>query len=127
MGMYMCIHVHVCGVCMACVCACACMCMCVHVYVCACICACVSVCVHLCDCVCVYMSVITLRAHARSGVKQWVLSASLSVCHQNFGLITTTKGLNVTQTMTIVKKQCMVYLKVAEAVLFARISSYLWP
>ena len=29
--------------------------------------------------------------------------------------------------MTIAKKQCMVYLKVAEAVLFARISSYLWP
>ena len=31
--------------------------------------------------------------HARSGVKQWVLSVSESVCHQNFGLITTTKGL----------------------------------
>ena len=68
-----------------------------------------------------YTHIITPRAHARSGVKQWVLSisvsvsvsvcqcvsvsvcqcvsvsvcqcVSVSVCHQNFGLITTTKGL----------------------------------
>ena len=49
-----------------------------------------------------HSTVVTPRAHARSGVKQWVLSVSVSVsqsvcqsvCHQNFGLITTTKGLN---------------------------------
>ena len=45
--------------------------------------------------------VVTPRAHARSGVKQWVLSVSqsvsVSVCHQNFGLITTTKGLNASK------------------------------
>ena len=29
--------------------------------------------------------------------KQWVLSVSVSVCHQNFGLITTTKGLNTSK------------------------------
>ena len=60
---------------------------------------------------------------------------SVSVCqcvsHQNFGLITTTKGLNASKRHSnndnSEKKQCMVYLKVAEAVLFARISSYLWP
>ena len=40
---------------------------------------------------------ITPRAHARSGVKQWVLSVSVSVSHQNFGLITTTKGLNTSK------------------------------
>ena len=52
-----------------------------------------------------HVHVITLRAHARSGVKQWVLSVSVcvsqsvsqSVCHQNFGLITTTKGLNTSK------------------------------
>ena len=41
--------------------------------------------------------IITPRAHARSGVKQWVLSVSQSVCHQKFGLITTTKGLNTSK------------------------------
>ena len=49
--------------------------------------------------------IITPRAHARSGVKQWVLSVSVSVSvsvcqcvsHQNFGLITTTKGLNASK------------------------------
>ena len=47
------------------------------------------------------MILITPRAHARSGVKQWVLSVSVSVSqsvyHQNFGLITTTKGLNTSK------------------------------
>ena len=47
------------------------------------------------------MILITPRAHARSGVKQWVLSVSVSVIqsvdHQNFGLITTTKGLNTSK------------------------------
>ena len=55
---------------------------------------------------------------------------SVSVCHQNFGLITTKKGLNTSKhhpNNDNSEKQCMVYLKVAEAVLFARISSYLWP
>ena len=42
-------------------------------------------------------NIITPRAHARSGVKQWVLSVSQSVCHQNSGLITTTKGLNASK------------------------------
>ena len=46
--------------------------------------------------------IITPRAHARSGVKQWVLSVSVSVfsqcvSHQNFGLITKTKGLNASK------------------------------
>ena len=43
--------------------------------------------------------IITTCAHARSGVKQSVLSASSSVClcHQNLGLITTTKGLNASK------------------------------
>ena len=45
----------------------------------------------------VVLSLVTPRAHARSGVKQWVLSVSVSVCHQNFGLITTTKGLNASK------------------------------
>ena len=40
---------------------------------------------------------ITPRTHARSGVKQWVLSVSVSVSHQNLGLITTTKGLNTSK------------------------------
>ena len=42
-------------------------------------------------------TIITPRAHALSGIMQWVLSVSLSVCHQNFGLITTTKGLNTSK------------------------------
>ena len=45
--------------------------------------------------------IITPRKHARSGVKQSLLSASLCVCvfvcHQSFGLITTTKGLNASK------------------------------
>ena len=61
----------------------------------------------------VVLSLVTPRAHARSGVKQWVLSVSVSVSvsvcqcvsvsvcqcvsHQNFGLITTTKGLNASK------------------------------
>ena len=64
-------------------------------------------------------SIVTPRAHAQSGVKQSVLSASssvcLSVCHQNFGLITTTKGLNAPKRHSnndnSKKKQCMVCLK----------------
>ena len=43
------------------------------------------------------LPIFTPRAHARSGVKQWVLSVSVSVCHQNLGLITTTKGLNASK------------------------------
>ena len=46
---------------------------------------------------CVIAGFITPRAHARSGVKQWVLSVSVSVSHQNIGLITTTKGLNTSK------------------------------
>ena len=42
-------------------------------------------------------ALITPRAYARSGVKQWVLSVSQCVCHQNLGLITTTKGLNTSK------------------------------
>ena len=41
--------------------------------------------------------IITPCAHARSGVKQSVLSVSVSVCPQNFGLITTTKGINTSK------------------------------
>ena len=59
------------------------------------------------------------------------VSVSQSVCHQTFGLITTTKGLNTSKRHSnndnSGEKQCMVYLKVAEAVLFTRISSYLSP
>ena len=44
------------------------------------------------------------------------------VSHQNLGLITTMKGLNASKRHSnndnSGKKQCMVYLKVAEAVLF---------
>ena len=70
----------------------------------------------------------------RSGVKQSVLSVSL--CHQNLGLITTTKGLNTSKRHSnndnsekIVHGVPIdnIYLNVAEAVLIVRISSYLWP
>ena len=70
--------------------------------------------------------IFTPRAHAQSGVKQLVLS----VCHQNLGLITTTKRLNTSgrhSNNDNLVHACMVYLKVAEAVLFTRISRYLWP
>ena len=46
------------------------------------------------------LGIVTPRAHARSRVKQSILSVSVSVssvCHQNFGLITTTKGLNTSK------------------------------
>ena len=55
---------------------------------------------------------------------------SVSVCHQNLGLITTTKGLNASKRHSNndnSEKTVHGVLKVAEAVLFARISSYLWP
>ena len=45
------------------------------------------------------------------------LSVCVSVSHQNFGLITTTKGLNTSLHLLISgNTQCMVYLKVGEAV-----------
>ena len=51
------------------------------------------------------VSLFTPRAHAQSGVKQSVLSVSLCVSqcvsHQNFGLITTTKGLNTSLHLSI--------------------------
>ena len=55
--------------------------------------------VYVCVYVRMYMQAFityTTCAHAQSGVKQLlVLSVChVSVCHQNFGLITTTKGLN---------------------------------
>ena len=77
--------------------------------------------------------VFTPRAHVQAGLSNWFCpSVSVSVSHQNFGLITTTKGLNISKRHpnndnSKKNSACMVYLKVAEAVLFARISSYLWP
>ena len=52
-------------------------------------------------------------AHAQSGVKQLVLSACQSVIK-----ILAWTLLYITQTMTVVITVCMVYLKVAEVVLF---------
>ena len=56
----------------------------------------------------------------------------LSVCHQNLGLITTTKGLNTSKRHSNNDNSEKIVhgvpeaSRVAEAVLFARISSYLW-
>ena len=51
----------------------------------------------------------------------------VSVSHQNFGLITTTKGLNASKRHSNNDNSEKTVHGVPEAVLLARISSYLWP